>query len=397
MPRIDWTRLLIVQLAILAGIVLIIVAWTVLRAFEHTLVLFVIAAVLAFAMSPLVTRAQERGMPRPPAVGLVYLTLAVALVLSAGLLAQPFVVQASLLLQNLPAYVNGLQDMFVGLDAWLGHFGLGGGLATLQAEASHQVTTASTLFVGDLIRFLSQVASSALDAILVLVISFYLLLDGPRLRDGAHALVPAGYRSKALFVEESLGRVLGGYLRGQLLMAVILALVVGVTMQLIGMPYAVVLGVLAGVFELVPMLGPILSALPALAVAVFQPFPTVLVVLGIFFVIQQLENNVLAPRITGHAVGLHPLGAIFALLAGFELGGALGAVFAVPVAGFVWVMATTIYRRTIGAPDPQPRAGWRLPGRRPHGHHAGAPPGAAHRPEPGPVGTGRASHRPDVE
>jgi predicted PurR-regulated permease PerM len=151
-----------------------------------------------------------------------------------------------------------------------------------------------------------------------------------------------------------------------------------------GMPYALVLGVLAGVFEMVPMLGPILSALPALAVALFQPWPMVLAVLAFFLLVQQFEAHVLAPRITGHAVGLHPLGAIFALLAGLELGGPVGAVFAVPLAGFLWVVATTLYWRTIGTPEPQSRQGWRLSRRRPQAPPAGpVEPRTVHHPEQG--------------
>jgi len=241
----------------------------------------------------------------------------------------------------------------------------------LQAELGRYVTSGGSLLLGDLIHFFTQIASSAFDTILVLVVSFYLLLDGPRLRERSLAVFPAEHRGKAEFVEDALARVLGGYLRGQLVMALTLAVVVGVVMQAIGMPYAVVLGVLAGLFELVPMFGPILSALPALAVALFQPFPMVLWVLGIFVLIQQIESNVLAPRITGHAVGLHPLGAIFALLAGFELEGALGAVFAVPVAGFLWALASTLYRHSRGIPDPEPvQRGWSL--RRPPWSHAPA-------------------------
>ncbi|HLH22360.1 MAG TPA: AI-2E family transporter [Chloroflexota bacterium] len=395
MPHIRWNRVLIVQLAILAGVALVVIAWTIVHAVAHTLLLFGIAAVLAFALAPLVTRGEERGLPRLAAVGLVYLSLAVLLALSGALLARPFAIQATLLLDNLPAYLTGLQDTISGLDRWLAGFGLGGGIASLQSEASRQATGASTAFVGDLLRFLTQVASSALDTILVLVISFYLLLDGPRLRLAALRVVPPDHRGKLLFVEESLGRVLGGYLRGQLLMALTVAVVVGVVMQVLGMPYALVLGVLAGVFELVPMLGPILSALPALAVAVFQPFPTVLWVLIAFIAIQQFESNVLAPRITAHAVGLHPLGAIFALLAGFEIGGPLGAVFAVPVAGFLWVLITTVYRRTVGEPEPAPRAGWRLPrrGRSPDADPAAATSTGKERAMPGPP---RPSHGPDL-
>jgi predicted PurR-regulated permease PerM len=288
------------------------------------------------------------------------------------LLWRPFLAQATLLLENLPRYMANLQDQVFWLDEWLARFGLGGGASALQSEASRQLATVGTVFLADLLRVLTQLATSALDGVLVLVISFYLLLDGPRLHRGSLALVPAAHHDKLQFLEESLGRVIGGYLRGQLVMGLTLGVLVGVVMQAMGMPYALVLGVLAGLFEMVPMLGPILSALPALGVALFQGGGTLLAVLVFFLIVQQFEAHILAPRITGHAVGLHPLGAIFALLAGLELGGPLGAVFAVPLAGFLWVIATTLYRRTIGTPEPHPRQAGRLPRRRP-----GAPPSTA--------------------
>jgi predicted PurR-regulated permease PerM len=383
MPRVDWTRVLVIQLSILAAIVLLVIAWHALHAVVHTLLLFSVAAVLAFALAPLVTRAEARGVPRIGAVAVVYVVFAVVLGLAGALLWRPFLSQATLLLEAMPRYVTNLQDQVFWLDDWLAQFGLGGSASTLQSEASRQFASVGTAFVGDLVRLLTQVATSALDTILVVVISFYLLLDGPRLRGAFLALLPTGHRPKYEFVEQSLGRVVGGYLRGQLVMGITLGIVVGVVLQLMGMPYALVLGVLAGVFEMVPMLGPILSALPALAVALFQPWPMVLAVLAFFLIVQQLEAHVLAPRITGHAVGLHPLGAIFALLAGLELGGPLGAVVAVPLAGFLWVVAVTLYWRTIGTAEPQPRQGWRLSRRRPQPAAGPVEPHTPHHPEQG--------------
>jgi predicted PurR-regulated permease PerM len=107
------------------------------------------------------------------------------------------------------------------------------------------------------------------------------------------------------------------------------------------------------------MFGPILSAVPAVLVALFLPFPTVVWVVLFFLAIQQIENNVLAPRISGRAVGLHPLGAMFALLAGFQLAGVLGGLFAVPVAGVVWVLMSAAYRNALAQPQPARR--WTLP------------------------------------
>jgi len=113
------------------------------------------------------------------------------------------------------------------------------------------------------------------------------------------------------------------------------------------LPYFVVLGVLAGMFELIPMFGPILSAVPAVIVALFMPWPTVLWVILLFVIIRQFECNVLGPKVSGHAVGLHPLGSMFALLVGFEVAGIMGGLFAVPVAGVIWVLSTAAYRSLV--------------------------------------------------
>jgi predicted PurR-regulated permease PerM len=97
------------------------------------------------------------------------------------------------------------------------------------------------------------------------------------------------------------------------------------------------------------MFGPILSAVPAVIVALFQPWPTVIWVILLFLVIQQFESNWLGPKVTGHAVGLHPLGAMFALMVGFEIAGILGGLFAVPVAGVLWVFAVAAYQAVMRA------------------------------------------------
>ena len=144
-------------------------------------------------------------------------------------------------------------------------------------------------------------------------------------------------------------------------MALTIGVAAAVGCWLLGVPYPLVVGLLAGLFELVPMLGPILAAVPAVLISLTQPFPLVLWVIVFFIVIQQIEANVIGPKITGHAVGLHPLGALLALVAGAELGGLVGALFAVPVAGILYVLAVAVYWQWQGqrVPDaPQPPRGW---------------------------------------
>jgi predicted PurR-regulated permease PerM len=139
-------------------------------------------------------------------------------------------------------------------------------------------------------------------------------------------------------LKDNATRVFGSYLRSQLALAVIVGVAAAIGSAALGLPYALLIGVLAGLFELVPVVGSTLSAVPALLVALSMPFPKVLWVLLYFVILQQVEDHVLAPRMSGQAVGLHPLAAMFALLAGVQVAGVVGGLLAVPLAGLVWAL-----------------------------------------------------------
>ena len=124
----------------------------------------------------------------------------------------------------------------------------------------------------------------------------------------------------------------------------------GVGCALLGVHFAFVIGILAFFFELVPMIGPYLGSLPAILISLFQPFPLVLEVTVFFVAMQMFENNVLAPRITGGAVGLHPGVALLAIVIGADLGGIVGALFAGPVAGILSVLVAAAYKGWRGEP-----------------------------------------------
>ena len=329
----DWQKALVILLSLLAAVALIWVIWQVVSPILHTLVLFALAGVLAFALSGPVDMLTLRIGNRLLSIVAVYLLVGTLVVGGIILLAGPFVRQASDLASALPQYASDLQARAPELQSTLWSYGIQTDLDEVKAQVATVVEQGGTDVLKNLVGTLAEVGGMILDVVLALVISLYLLVDGPRFAARSLALIPRQHRAKALFVQDNVSRVLGGYLRGQLTLAVIIGIVAGVGTALLGLPYAVVLGVLAGLFELVPMFGPILSVIPAVVVAVFMPFPTVVWVLLFFLAIQQIENNVLAPRISGHAVGLHPLGAMFALLAGFQLAGLLGGLFAVPLAG----------------------------------------------------------------
>ena len=184
--------------------------------------------------------------------------------------------------------------------------------------------------------------------------------------DIAIRAAPAAQRDKVRFVRDAVSQVLGAYIRGQLIMAAIIGLSAGIGSWLLGVHYPVLIGILAFLFELIPMVGPILASLPAVIISLTQPWPLVVYVILFFLAMQLIENNFLAPRITGGAVGLHPVAALLAIVVGADLGGVVGALFAVPFAGVASVLIAAAWKGWRGEPIVVERAGmrFRLPKRR---------------------------------
>jgi predicted PurR-regulated permease PerM len=137
--------------------------------------------------------------------------------------------------------------------------------------------------------------------------------------------------------------VIGGYIRGQLLLATTIALLTGIGMAILGVPYALLLGVLAFILEFIPMVGAILTGVISVAVALTQGWLTALLVLGYVVFLQALEGQILAPRMLGGSIGLHPIVSVLALLAGSELFGITGALFAAPVAGVLQALLVALW------------------------------------------------------
>jgi predicted PurR-regulated permease PerM len=302
--------------------------------FVHVLLVFALAAALTFAIAPLVGRLEDV-MPRTLAVALVFVGLIGALAIFAYVIARPLTTEGQALADRITEYseaVQGKRPLVIGDQP------LPPGIQQqIRAVVEAQGPDLAARSAGLVLAFLAVIV----DVAIVLVVTFYLLLDARRFRVIVLRTLEPANRSAARRVFSEIARVFGAYLRSQLIVALSLGLLVTVALSLLGVPYAVLLGVFAGLAELIPMLGPFIGAVPAILVASTLPFPTVVWVAIAFVVIQQVESNILVPRLTGNAVGLHPLAAMLALLAGFEAGGVLGALFAVPIVGLVWVLVST--------------------------------------------------------
>ena len=188
------------------------------------------------------------------------------------------------------------------------------------------------------VQFAVSFLTTALDSVFVLILALYLTADATRIRSWAIGFVPPAQRLRASRIAGHVGTRLGGWLRGQLLLSAIIGVVVLVGLLALGVPYAVLLALVAAVGEAIPMVGPILSAIPAVLVGLTQSPTTGLLVLALYVVVQQLENHLIVPQVMERAVEIHPLAIMLALLAGSQLMGITGAILSVPVAAAVAVI-----------------------------------------------------------
>jgi len=332
---IDWwpAYVLLIALVVLAVLVTLRLAVEFLSPFGHVLVIAGVACVLTFSLAPLVTRL-EHSMPRRAAAALVFFgTLAVLLALAA-IIAWQFSGEG----QRLSNQLTQLSEALKGnTTITIGPYEIPPNIQERISALTEQGTKIDEWSAGVAIG----IVTSLIDLGLVLVITFYLILDIRRLRAVVLRWLDPSHRPGARRVFSEIARVFGAYVRAQLLVALSLGLLVAVVLVALGVPYALFLALFAALAELIPMVGPVVGAVPALLVAATLPLPTVIWVGVAFVFIQLIESNVLVPRMVGRAVGIHPVGSILALALGFQLGGVIGALFAVPLAGLLWVLVST--------------------------------------------------------
>jgi predicted PurR-regulated permease PerM len=203
---------------------------------------------------------------------------------------------------------------------------------------------------GHLLAAGNKLTSGFIDTIAGVIMSMYLLYDWHRIHERLGNLAGSHKHAvqEATFMVE---RLLGSWLRGQILLSAIVGVLVFIALAIYGLPFAPILGLIAGVFEIVPYAGPILAAIPAVLIGLGDSTTSALIVVGIYVIIDQAENHLLVPFIMKNAVHLHPTVVIFSILLGFETMGIIGALFSVPFVSSIWVIAKYAYQRRISAMD----------------------------------------------
>ncbi len=333
-PR--WVQLVLLPVALFA-------LWALAKAAGKVLLIFVIAAVIALILNPVVAFVQRPRVPRGLAVLVVYLAFFLTLVGIGFLLANPIANQVRTFTDNLPHIAAEANRTIANLQRELNDRGLHVELVkqgkTALQSIQDKVAKSASKFVSFGGALVTEAASAIFDLLLVFVLSVYMLVYGERIGRLVRRAMPDGDGTPAddypILVQHAVSRYVGG----QLLFSVLMGASAGLSLYVFGLigifpdgrKYALAFGMFYGVMELVPYIGPILGALPAVLVALFTDPIVGLWVALLFVGLQQLEGHVVAPQVFGHTLRINPLLVIFALLLGLQLHGVVGALIALPI------------------------------------------------------------------
>lgn len=302
---------------------------------RNILILLFLAFIIMVALSPLVAAIQKRlRLNRPLSILLAYCCVIAVIAGCVSIIVPPLVNQVPLLINELYKLMAGANIPFLN--------DLANNLNPTFSELGNVLNQVSSS-VGVVISLVSSTFSGILTFFMLLVLSFYLLMERPRLYKKASWFTrDADHINKVrLFIDE-LEFQLGGWVRSQSILMVLMGMVTYIGLFLLNVPYALPLALLAGLLEILPNIGPTIAAIPALILAFYAGGPFLFVVTLLFYVIiQALENYLFVPKILQQNVDVNPLVSILVILIGIELGGVTGAVLSVPT----YIILRTIYSK----------------------------------------------------
>ena len=325
---------------------------------------FIVGILVVYLLDPLVERLARirvagRRVPRALLILLVYVAATVVLVELVLLLIGPLVDQVRAFVKDAPGYVDDLNARLADLLGWWSRLNLPADVKV----AIDKAVTDLLASIGSLIpTILRPVFSSVLGFVgsifgylIIPIWAFWILKDRPAIVRGFDRAVPAAWRADTWATLGIVRRVFGAWIRGQLILGLIVGvgtflglLVLGALVDPVFSRYAVLLAVIAGVLELLPVIGPIISAVPAVLLGATAGLPGIVAALLLYLAVQQLENNLLVPKIQGDATDLHPAVVIFSLILGGAIAGLLGAILALPIAATLRDIYVYAFRRAGG-------------------------------------------------
>jgi predicted PurR-regulated permease PerM len=292
------------------------------------LVILFFGLIFMAALNPLVDRWEKWKLPRALSIVLIYLLIFTAIGFAIWGIIPPLVEQTQKLFSRFPSYLESLSWMGVDRE-------------TVYSQLN-QLTEKVGVISGGVIRTFVGFFQNMINIVVLMVISFYLLLERKNLNKYLVRFFGNNAEEAGARVMDKIEKRLGGWVRAEFLLMIVIGLLTFIGLSLLGIDYALPLAIFAGFLEIIPSIGPFISAIPAVLVGLLISPLMGLAVAALYFLIQQIENNFIVPQLMAKECGINPLITILALISGFKLGGVVGAILAVPVILLIEIILTEV-------------------------------------------------------
>ena len=351
-----WNRLLVVLASVLLLLTFVGVAVRLMLGIHHTLLLFALGGLVAYALDPLVERLGKPRLKREARVTLVFVGLLAVFGFTAWSLGGHLIRQVSSFSQDAPEYKSRAMTLAANVDTQLATRGVHFSLTDTIQHPPSEYRAIEARAGKEAVPLLRHLFTDVGEGVIVLLIALYFLLYGTEMRERVNAALPPSLLSHAELWETDVNRILGGFVRGQFIIALLLGAAAAAGCLLLGIKTWLLIGLFVVVASLIPVFGPYIGALPALVAALvgpthFGPVVSAVLVLVLFVVINEAGSKILYPKLVGAALGLHTVVVLFVLFAGLEIDGIVGVLFAAPVTALAIVTIVHLYRYWQDLPD----------------------------------------------
>jgi predicted PurR-regulated permease PerM len=314
---------------------------------RHGLYPFIIAFFLAYLLNPAVCYLEYKGLKRVTAILIIYILVFGLLIIGGSRLFPLVIRELENFSKDLPAMINAIEDQIQIFQWKYQNSALPYSLRLALDDRLMFLEREGQIYVSSLVDSLMGLITYLVGLAITPVLAFYLLADWYVIKDELLLLIPGRWRHEFLMVCKDLDKVLSGVIRGQVTIAMIVGMLVSLGLYLLNVKYALIIGIFAGMLDLIPYFGAVIGATPAVTIALLDSPYLALKVIILFFLIHQLEGTVIGPKILGESVGLHPLSVIFFVFVGSEIGGLAGMLLGVPAAAISKVLLRHIVKALV--------------------------------------------------
>jgi len=322
-------------------VIIIIAALGFLYYIRDIVAVILVAVLLAALIDPFADWLSKRKVPRSLSVIFIYLILFVLFGFVIVLIVPPLVEQVTQITSNFSVYYDQLVQSFNQLHS----LSIVEGIPAYLQDSVKSLESGVSGALRGVFATITGIFGGVVALIIVLVLSFYMVVEEEAAKKFFKNVAPAQYQPYLSQLMARMHKKLGAWLRGQLLVCLFVGLASYVGLTILGVKYALVLAIIAALFELIPYAGPVLSAIPAVFLAFAESPIKGVMVLTLYVIIQQTENNIIVPKVMQKMAGINPIISIVALLIGIKVAGVMGALLAIPVAIMISVFVQSLFEK----------------------------------------------------